>query len=117
MDPGHRTRVHRGEISKRAAADELTISASRVNTVLAHVRGETTDPAIARKAMEDKLEQPDHAETYSKRSASIEPVFGNIKSNLGYRRFTRRGLPAVQSEWRLMCTVHNLLKLQHAAPA
>lgn len=110
-------RVDRGEISKRAAADELTVSPARVNTMLAHVRGEATDPVIARTMMEARLEQPENAEIYAKRSTSIEPVFGNIKSNLGYRRFARRGLPAVQSEWRLICTVHNLLKLQQAAPA
>jgi transposase len=110
-------RLARGEISKRAASDELTISASRVNTMLAHVRSEAIAPAIARKTMEDKLKQPEHADRYRKRSTSIEPIFGNIKGNLGYRRFARRGLPAVHSEWRLMCTVHNLLKLQQAAPA
>jgi transposase len=110
-------RVDGGEISKRAAADTLTVSAARVNTMLAHVRGEATDPVIARKTMESRLEEPENAELYAKRSTSIEPVFGNIKGNLGYRRFARRGLPAVQSEWRLMCTVHNLLKLQQAAPA
>jgi len=110
-------RVARGEISKRAARDELTVSDARINTMLAHVRGERTDPRIARKAMDDKLADPENAAHYSQRSTSIEPVFGNIKANLGYRRFTRRSLPAVQSEWRLICTVHNLLKLQHAAPA
>ena len=110
-------RLARGEISKRAASDKLTISASRVNTMLAHVRGEAIAPAIARKTMEDKLEQPEHADRYRKRSTSIEPIFGNIKGNLGYRRFARRGLPAVHSEWRLMCTVHNLLKLQQTTPA
>jgi transposase len=110
-------RVARGEISKRAARDELDVSDGRINTMLAHVRGEATDPAIARKEMDDKLADPLNAELYSKRSTSIEPVFGNIKANLGYRRFSRRSLPAVQSEWRLICTVHNLLKLQQAAPA
>lgn len=110
-------RLDRGEISKRAASDELTVSVGRVDTMLAHVRGEAIDPAIARKTMNDKLGQPEHADRYRKRSTSIEPVFGNIKGNLGYRRFARRGLPAVQSEWRLICTVHNLLKLQQVAPA
>lgn len=110
-------RLCRGEISRRAAADELVVSVGRVNTMLAHVRGQATDPQIARKAMDDKLAEPDNAERYRKRAASIEPVFGNIKANLGYRRFIRRSLPAVQSEWRLICTVHNLLKLHHPAPA
>jgi transposase len=110
-------RVDRGEISKRAARDELTVSDTRINAMLAHVRGESTDSTIARKAMDDKLAKPENEALYSKRSTSIEPVFGNIKGNLGYRRFARRSLPAVNSEWRLICTVHNLLKLQQAAPA
>ncbi|GAA1509218.1 transposase [Nocardioides humi] len=110
-------RVDRKEISKRAASVELMVSAARVNTMLAHIRGEAVDPAIARQQMDDKLADPDNAALYAKRSSSIEPVFGNIKHNLGFRRFSRRGLPAVHSEWRLMCTVHNLLKLQQAALA
>jgi transposase len=110
-------RVARGEMSKRAAMDELTVSSSRVNAMLAHLRGEAIDPAIARKAMDDKLAEPANRKLYKKRASSIEPVFGNIKSNLGYRRFARRSLPAVNSEWRLMCTVHNLLKLRQAALA
>lgn len=108
--------VARGEMSKRAARDELTVSDTRINAMLAHVRGEATDPAIARKAMDNKLADPGNTELYKKRSSSIEPVFGNIKHNLRFRRFARRSLPAVHSEWRLICTVHNLLKLQ-AAPA
>jgi transposase len=110
-------RLSRAEISKRAAKDELSVSESRINAMLAHVRGEATDPSVARKAMALKLADPTNAERYKKRSHSIEPVFGNIKGNLGYRRFSRRSLPAVNSEWRLICTVHNLLKLHHAATA
>jgi transposase len=108
-------RVARGELSKRAASDELTVSSSRVNTMLAHVNGEAIDPQIARKTMDNKLAEPANAKTYKKRASSIEPVFGSIKGNLGYRRFTRRGMPAVNSEWRLICTVHNLLKLRPTA--
>lgn len=107
-------RLARGEISKRAAADQLTVSPGRINTMLAHVKGEATDPTLVRRAMDAKLEQPANAELYKKRSQSIEPVFGNIKANLGYRRFALRSLPAVNSEWHLICTVHNLLKLRQA---
>jgi hypothetical protein len=110
-------RMDRGEISKRAASDQLDVSNTRINAMLAHVRGEATDPTIARKAMDGKLAEPGNTELYKKRSSSIEPVFGNIKHNLRFRRFARRSLPAVHSEWRLICTVHNLLKLQKATPA
>ena len=107
-------RLARGEISKRAAADELTVSAGRINAMLAHARGEATDPSLARATMDAKLAQSDNAERYKKRGHTIEPVFGNIKANLGYRRFSLRSLPAVNSEWRLICAAHNLLKLRQA---
>jgi Transposase DDE domain len=105
-------RLDRGEISKRAAADEIGVSPARINTMLAHVRGEAPDPTIVRIAMDAKLDEPGNAELYRKRQHTIEPVFGNIKANLGYRRFTRRSMPAVNSEWQLICTAHNILKLR-----
>jgi len=64
-----------------------------------------------------KLAEEANTELYKKRGHTIEPVFGNIKANLGYRRFSVRSLPAVNSEWRLICTAHNLLKLQQTRPA
>ncbi|MGW9632395.1 transposase [Agromyces sp. NPDC055520] len=109
--------VDRAEISKRAAADQLMVSPARVNVMLAHVRGEHTDPVIARQQMDHKLGHPIGAKLYAKRQHTIEPVFGNIKNNLGYRRFTRRGIDAVNSEWRLICAAHNLLKLRTASLA
>jgi hypothetical protein len=47
---------------------------------------------------------------YLKRQGSVEPVFGQIKSNRGADRFQRRGRSAVRSEWRLLTATHNLLK-------
>lgn len=110
-------RVAAGEISMRAARDQLDVSVTRVKSMLAHIRGEGIDPTIARNMMNDKLSQPGNATLYRKRGVSIEPVFGNIKANLGFRRFSLRGHPGVHSEWRLICTVHNMLKLQRAIPA
>lgn len=107
-------RLARGELTKRAAAGELMISVTRVNSMLAHVRGEAIEPSIARAQMDAKLASPRGAALYAQRQHTIEPVFGNIKGNLGYRSFTRRGLDAVQSEWRLICAAHNLLKLRTA---
>ena len=42
------------------------------------------------------------------RATSVEPVFGNIKQNLGFRRFKLRDLLQVQGEFNLMCIAHNL---------
>ena len=52
-------------------------------------------------------------ELYIKRRRSIEPVFGQIKHNRGMTRFRRRGRAAARSEWRLIATTHNLLKLHN----
>jgi transposase len=51
------------------------------------------------------------SELYLRRQGSVEPVFGQIKSNRSANRFLRRGRSAVRSEWRLLAATHNLLKL------
>jgi hypothetical protein len=48
---------------------------------------------------------------YDKRKITAEPVFGQIKGARGFRPFLLRGLTQVRAEWKLVCAVHNLLKL------
>ncbi len=110
-------KVDAGELSVRAAAYELDLSPLKVRKLLAAHRSGLPDPALVRQRMEEKLVDPDNQALYRKRQTSIEPVFGNIKANRGYRRFVRRGLEAVNSEWRLICATHNLMKLWRMAPA
>jgi hypothetical protein len=45
------------------------------------------------------------------RPADVEPVFGQIKSNKGFRRFNLRGLKKVEVETGLLAIAHNLKKL------
>ena len=54
---------------------------------------------------------------YRRRQAIIEPVFGQIKQARGIRGFSRRGKAAADSEWKLICGTHNLLKLYRRALA
>ncbi len=53
---------------------------------------------------------------YGLRLAIVEPVFGNITSAEGLRRFTLRGKRKVTAQWRLYCIVHNLGKIHRYAP-
>ena len=48
---------------------------------------------------------------YAKRKVTVEPVFGQIKQGRGFRQFLLRGHDQVRSEWALICTTHNVLKL------
>jgi transposase len=67
-------------------------------------------------SMAVKLSAAGHQSPYRLRKQVVEPVFGQIKQARGFRQFLRRGLAQVQSEWSLICTVHNLLKLAAARP-
>jgi transposase len=52
---------------------------------------------------------------YRRRQQIVEPVFANIKYLRRINRFQRRGLSACRSEWKLIASTHNLLKLWRAA--
>ncbi|MEH6797644.1 MAG: transposase, partial [Rhodococcus sp. (in: high G+C Gram-positive bacteria)] len=49
--------------------------------------------------------------TYRKRSHIAETPFGHAKHNLGFRRFTGRGLDRASSEWSFHAAVHNIGKI------
>jgi len=67
--------------------------------------------------MEQKLLTEQGRKLYKIRGRTVEPVFGQIKEVLGFDRFMRRGIEACQSEWSLICAVHNLLKLWRSGKA
>ncbi|MCY7319632.1 MAG: transposase [Ramlibacter sp.] len=48
---------------------------------------------------------------YSRRIATVEPVFANLRHNKRLDRFTLRGKEKVGTQWRLYCMVHNIEKL------
>lgn len=50
-------------------------------------------------------------ETYRRRAATVEPRFGQIKHNRGITRFSRVGLAAVDSEWKLINLTGNIMRL------
>jgi len=64
-----------------------------------------------RERMRAKLASEAGKAVYRMRKAIVEPVFGQIKGALGFRRFSFRGFGKVSCEWSLVCAVHNLLKL------
>jgi len=63
------------------------------------------------KAMRARLRRGGWRSRYRLRKHTVEPVFGQIKEDRGFRQFLRRGLENVSGEWALLCTAHNLLKL------
>jgi len=64
--------------------------------------------------MLEKLNTPRGKRLYALRKILVEPVFGQIKAAMGFRRFSLRGLEKSASEWGIVCLCHNLLKLFRA---
>jgi len=65
--------------------------------------------------MKEKMETEDAKKVYNLRKTTIEPVYGNIKQNLGFRDFLLRGLDKVKIEMNLVCIAHNLQKIWRLA--
>lgn len=70
-------------------------------------------PAGARmsEVMKHRLATSAGKQKYKLRQQTVEPVFGIIKSVLGFRRFMLRDLEKVKVEWTLVCAAYNLKRL------
>jgi transposase len=68
-------------------------------------------------AMAHKLKTPEGRALYALRKQTPEPVFGIIKSVLGFRQFSLRGLDKVRGEWSLVTMAWNLKRMFVLAPA
>jgi transposase len=76
---------------------------------------DSSDPIVA---MQHRLRTPEAMATYAQRSHIAETPFGHAKHNLGFRRFTSRGLARARSEWDFHASVHNIGKIiSHLAGA
>lgn len=67
------------------------------------------------KAMRSKLDSAMGKANYAKRRHIIEPVFGHIKSVLGFTGFSLRGLEKVNAEFKIVAIAHNLKKISKYA--
>jgi transposase len=60
----------------------------------------------------EKLRDEKMRSLLKRRGSTVEPVFGWIKEGMGFRRWTVRGLEKVQTQWLLVCTALNLIRLK-----
>jgi hypothetical protein len=67
--------------------------------------------------MQAKLESEDAKARYALRKQTVEPVFGIIKSALGFTRFHLRGLAKVSAEWTLIALAYNCRRLHRLRQA
>ena len=61
--------------------------------------------------MKEKMSTYESKKIYGFRKITVEPVYGNLKENLGFRGFLLRGVEKVKIEFNLACIAHNLQKI------
>ena len=61
--------------------------------------------------MIEKLQTEPAKALYRKRKQTVEPVFGILKSAIGFKTFSLRGLENVKSEWKLLTLAYNCKRL------
>jgi transposase len=94
--------------ARKIKAYVATGRAKRPAEITRKIGGELTQK------MRQKLKRGGQRSRYRLRKQIVEPVFGQIKQARGFRQFLLRGLEAVQAEWALICTAHNIKKLAKA---
>lgn len=108
-----------------SAANANACTASSIEPLMAVKREEhhpspcarfTEPPALAADAtpaqhMAHKLKTKVGRARYALRKQTVEPVFGIIKSVLGFRQFSLRGVKKVSGEWTLVCLAWNLKRM------
>ena len=68
-------------------------------------------------AMAYRLKTPEGKKLYALRKQVPEPVFGIIKSVMGFRQFLLRGLDQARGEWSLVTMAWNMKRLFALCPA
>ena len=61
--------------------------------------------------MNATIDAPAGRAHYAQRFGAVEPVFANVRYNNGLDRFTLRGRPEVDGQWKRFCLVHHIEQL------
>ena len=111
-DAGYYSQTNTTDLKQRGIEPYLATERLKHHEKIASApRGRIPDGLTAKQRMARKLRTKKGREMYARRKGMIEPIFGHLKQVLGFRQFSMRGLASMRGEWRLMATVHNLLKL------
>ena len=98
-------RIYRCRSYKDCPVREQCSSAKYGRTVVQHVHYKFQQWLDARR------DDPEIQTLLAQRKAIIEPLFGWIKRNDGFRRWTAPGLTHARAQWSMLCTAINLKKI------
>lgn len=115
--------IRKAENSQQPALQGTTVLAAtkrqRHGRSVADLEKQAQEPsapapgATVKETMEHRLSTSAGKELYAQRKQTIEPVFGIIKSAMGFRQFLLRGKSKVDLEWTLVTLSYNIKRLFH----
>jgi transposase len=108
-DAGYRSEAVMAQLAASQPTTELVIALGREGKTLAKPRDETRYPHTT--AMAAKFDTEACKVDYRKRKWIAEPPNGWIKSVLGFRQFSMRGLKKANAEFKLVCMALNLRRM------
>ena len=108
-DAGYRSESVMAELAVDHPDTELVIALGREGKVLTKPRDAQRYPHTV--AMAAKFETAQGKKDYRKRKWIAEPPNGWIKSVLGFRQFSMRGLQKTKAEFKLVCMALNLRRM------
>ena len=97
-------RVYRGACCEQCPEKEKCTK-GKAGTVTVDSRDELQT------VMREKLTDEEGKNEYKKRMYTVEPIFGNMQKNNGWRQFHLRGEAKAKGEFGLHCIAHNLKKI------
>lgn len=98
-------------ITKQCTGCELLKLCLASNNKKGHREIRRDNREIYAEMINQKMQTEQAKEILFRRRTTVEPVIGNIKSNMGNSRFRLKGLANVNGEFYLMCIGHNINKL------
>jgi transposase len=98
-----------GRYANRRACAECDKRAACTKSAFRVIQRDTNEEV--RERMRKKLKQKKNKKRYGMRAHTVESMYGQIKQNLKYRMFMRRGKPKVLMEATLLCMLHNIMKI------
>ena len=114
-DAGYRSEAVMAELAQSQPGTELVIALGREGREQAKPKDAQRYPHTL--AMQAKFETKEGRAAYRKRKWIAEPPNGWIKSVLGFRQFSMRGLDKAKAEFKLVCLALNLRRMGAMRPA
>ncbi len=108
-DAGYRSEAVMAELAQTQPETDLVIALGREGKALVKPRDANRYPHTI--AMAAKFETEKCKADYKKRKWIAEPPNGWIKSVLGFRQFSMRGLKKANAEFKLVCLALNLRRM------